>query len=140
MHDHHLPGGGFRNPWPNAAVAGFRAFLKWVVFDRLTQRRPQDPGPPAFRPVVPGFRTPRAAPDAITVTWVGHATFLLQIAGLNVLTDPMWSERASPVQFAGPRRHTPPGLATTSTMLRYAASSRASPMPAGWPRWASRRR
>lgn len=54
---------------------------------------------------------PRAATDAITVTWVGHATFLLQIGGLNVVTDPMWSERASPVQFAGPRRHTAPGVA-----------------------------
>ena len=49
--------------------------------------------------------------DAVTVTWVGHATFLLQIGGLNVLTDPMWGPRASPVSWAGPRRHRPPGLA-----------------------------
>jgi len=111
MHDHHRPGGGFRNPWPAAAPAGFREFLKWVLWERLTQRRPKDPGPPPFPRVEPSFATPRAAPDAVTVTWVGHATFLLQIGGLNVLTDPMWSERASPVQFAGPRRRTPPGFA-----------------------------
>jgi N-acyl-phosphatidylethanolamine-hydrolysing phospholipase D len=41
---------------------------------------------------------------------VGHTSFLIQIAGLNVLTDPIWSERASPVQFAGPRRWVPPAV------------------------------
>jgi L-ascorbate metabolism protein UlaG (beta-lactamase superfamily) len=44
------------------------------------------------------------------VTFVGHSTALLQTAGMNVLTDPVWSERASPVAWAGPRRHRPPGL------------------------------
>ena len=46
-----------------------------------------------------------------TVTWVGHSTLLVQLEGVNVLTDPQWSERASPVGFAGPRRVTPPGVA-----------------------------
>ena len=46
-----------------------------------------------------------------TVTWVGHATLLFQLDGVNILTDPQWSERASPVSFAGPKRLTPPGLA-----------------------------
>lgn len=41
---------------------------------------------------------------------VGHATLLIQIDGLNILTDPVWSDRASPVSFAGPRRVTPPGI------------------------------
>jgi N-acyl-phosphatidylethanolamine-hydrolysing phospholipase D len=45
-----------------------------------------------------------------TITWVGHATLLIQLDGVNVLTDPQWSERASPLSFAGPRRVTPPGL------------------------------
>jgi L-ascorbate metabolism protein UlaG (beta-lactamase superfamily) len=53
----------------------------------------------------------RANTTAPTVTWIGHATLLFQLAGVNVLTDPQWSERASPVGFAGPRRVTPPGLA-----------------------------
>lgn len=47
----------------------------------------------------------------ITVTHVGHATFLVQTNGLNLLTDPVWSERASPVSFAGPKRINPPGVA-----------------------------
>ncbi|HEV8584995.1 MAG TPA: MBL fold metallo-hydrolase [Methylomirabilota bacterium] len=45
-----------------------------------------------------------------TVTWIGHATLLVQLAGVNVLTDPHWGERASPVSFAGPRRMVAPGL------------------------------
>ena len=45
------------------------------------------------------------------VTWIGHATVLAQLGGINVLTDPVFSDRASPVGFLGPRRHQPPGLA-----------------------------
>ncbi len=45
-----------------------------------------------------------------TVTWIGHATLLIQLDGLNILTDPHWSDRASPVTFAGPKRLVPPGL------------------------------
>jgi N-acyl-phosphatidylethanolamine-hydrolysing phospholipase D len=44
-------------------------------------------------------------------TWIGHITVLVQIGGLNILTDPVFSERCSPVQWAGPKRQTPPGLA-----------------------------
>lgn len=44
------------------------------------------------------------------LTWVGHSTFLLQVAGLNILTDPIWSNRASPVQWAGPKRQARPGI------------------------------
>jgi len=47
---------------------------------------------------------------AATVTWVGHSTLLVQLDGVNVLTDPQWSQRASPVSFGGPGRVTPPGL------------------------------
>jgi L-ascorbate metabolism protein UlaG (beta-lactamase superfamily) len=44
------------------------------------------------------------------VTFINHATVLLQTGGLNVLTDPIWSERASPLPWAGPERHRPPGV------------------------------
>jgi L-ascorbate metabolism protein UlaG (beta-lactamase superfamily) len=43
----------------------------------------------------------------VTVTWMGHSTALWQIAGLNILTDPQFSERASPVSFVGPKREVP---------------------------------
>ena len=44
-------------------------------------------------------------------TWIGHASVLLQLGGISLLTDPVFSERASPVSFAGPRREGPPGIA-----------------------------
>ncbi len=55
-------------------------------------------------------RALRANTGEATVTWVGHSTLLVQLDGVNVLIDPQWSQRASPVSFAGPRRMTPPGL------------------------------
>lgn len=45
-----------------------------------------------------------------SITWIGHATFLVRMDGVTFLTDPMFSERASPVGFAGPKRHVPPGV------------------------------
>ncbi len=47
---------------------------------------------------------------SLVVTPVGHATFLIQLDGLNILTDPIWSDRCSPVSWAGPKRHRVPGI------------------------------
>lgn len=59
---------------------------------------------------VPWHPPPRRVPTGrITATFVGHATWLLQVGGIAVLTDPIWSPRASPLRFAGPRRVRPPG-------------------------------
>ena len=54
---------------------------------------------------------PRATADDLRVTWIGQATFLIQMGGLNVLTDPLFSRRASPQPWLGPARLTAPGLA-----------------------------
>ena len=48
---------------------------------------------------------------ALRLTMVGHATLLVQMHGLNILTDPVWSERVSPLSFAGPKRVNAPGIA-----------------------------
>ncbi|MCC5855764.1 MAG: MBL fold metallo-hydrolase [Idiomarina sp.] len=48
--------------------------------------------------------------DALRATWIGHATLLVQYGEVNVITDPMFSHRASPVRFAGPARHFPPAI------------------------------
>ncbi|UCD64815.1 MAG: MBL fold metallo-hydrolase [Candidatus Zixiibacteriota bacterium] len=53
----------------------------------------------------------RAERGELYVTFVGHSTVLIQMDGLNILTDPMWSERASPVSFIGPGRVRPAGVA-----------------------------
>lgn len=67
--------------------------------------------PPGALPIVPSeIAYPRAAPEEVRITWVGHATFLLQVGGANLLTDPHWSRRASPVQWMGPDRFVPPGI------------------------------
>ncbi len=54
---------------------------------------------------------PRVEGERLVVTMVGHATLLIQTGGINYLTDPVWSERVSPVTFAGPKRVNPPGVA-----------------------------
>lgn len=48
--------------------------------------------------------------DSLVITYVNHSTFLIQVDGLNILTDPVWSKRVSPFQFMGPKRMRPPGL------------------------------
>ena len=59
------------------------------------------------------FRYPNSKrklrPKAPTVTWINHCTFLIHVDGLNILTDPIWSDRCSPLPFLGPKRmHEPP--------------------------------
>lgn len=78
--------------------------LRW----RLTSRGRRWPDRVALGP-----RPPPPAPkgDEVVATWIGHATFLLQTTRGNFLTDPVFSERASPVAWAGPRRVHAPGLA-----------------------------
>jgi N-acyl-phosphatidylethanolamine-hydrolysing phospholipase D len=106
---HHHPAGGFRNPWPDAKPAETRDLLRWQAERRRNPRVPNPP-PGHFPRATPRFATPRAPAEQITATWVGHSTVLLQIGGLNVLTDPMWSTRASPLWFTGPKRLTPPAV------------------------------
>ncbi|MCG2841413.1 MBL fold metallo-hydrolase [Sandaracinobacter sp. RS1-74] len=61
-------------------------------------------------PVAPVIPESRVAGGRLAATMVGHATVLLQTEGLNILTDPIWSERASPFSFLGPKRVTEPGI------------------------------
>jgi len=54
---------------------------------------------------------PRVTGDKVRLSFVGHASWLIQTAGLNILVDPVWSVRASPLAWAGPKRHNDPGIA-----------------------------
>ena len=56
-------------------------------------------------------QVPPAEEGRIQYTFINHSTFLIQVDGINILTDPIWSKRCSPVQFAGPTRMRPPGIA-----------------------------
>src|SRR5207247_7196446 len=60
-------------------------------------------------PLVPADPSALAASPGLT--WIGHASFLVRMDGATFLTDPMFSRRASPLSFAGPRRLVPPGVA-----------------------------
>jgi N-acyl-phosphatidylethanolamine-hydrolysing phospholipase D len=106
---HRGPDGRFRNPWPRSEPHGWRALLAW---SRDRRRHPPPPSPTrgSFPTAVPEIAFPRAAPGVFSATWVGHATVLLQMGGLNLITDPVFSERAFPVQWMGPRRLMDPAL------------------------------
>ncbi len=110
---HHTPE-GFRNNSTDGVVRPFSDLLRWQ-WNAFRNDLP----PPAKTP------TPVQAPDLKfihanaragsamqpAVTWIGHASTLVQASGLNVLTDPIFSERAAPVQLIGPKRTQPPGVA-----------------------------
>ena len=94
----------FRNNYTHDPKASFWLW-KWE------QLRHGVPDAPAGGWPIPHVRTDAAALRANgarpTVTWIGHSSFLIQVAGQNILVDPQFSERASPVAFAGPRRVVP---------------------------------
>jgi L-ascorbate metabolism protein UlaG (beta-lactamase superfamily) len=84
----------------------FSRFLQWRFGNDAVAEWPET-APSPFADTPPE----RVADTALRVTLIGHATLLIQVAGLNILTDPVYSERASPVSFAGPKRVNPPGIA-----------------------------
>jgi N-acyl-phosphatidylethanolamine-hydrolysing phospholipase D len=102
---------GFRNPFPTYEDRGFGDFLQWVIVDRITGERPEKPDSYTFETVKNDGKALRENQNQFTVTWVGHSSLLIQMDGINILTDPIWSDRCSPVSWAGPRRHVAPGLA-----------------------------
>ena len=98
----HFRDGRFFNP--NARGArGLAEVIKW----KLTSRAESSPNMIAVAPSIPPGSIDSAS---LLVTMVNHATVLLQLPGANILTDPIWSMHASPVSFAGPRRHRMPGV------------------------------
>lgn len=99
----HFDGREFRNAEPPPAGA-FWDFLRWQLFE---------PGVPWPDKLVSEHDNPpqRVYGNDLRVSYVGHATVLLQVAGVNILTDPVWAERASPLPFAGPKRVREPGVA-----------------------------
>ena len=99
---------GFENRYPHEKP-GALDFLNWQ-WNRWWAGLPRPPEAP-IEPVEPDLERIRGNPEDVRVTWIGHATVLLQIEGVNVLTDPQFSQRASPVSFAGPPRHQRPGVA-----------------------------
>lgn len=112
----HHTAAGFKNNYPpNPAYRrpelGF--FDSWATRLKNWSSDGSERAPLAPIPVVaPDLAFLQANRSEPALTWIGHASFLFQTgAGLNVLTDPVFEERASPLSFAGPRRHQAPGVA-----------------------------
>jgi len=95
----------FYNLDPNIKPKNVLNILKW----KLTSKRSK------WLPLLDFHSTDKPPEkmvddEKVRVTYVGHVTFLIQIKGMNILTDPVWSDRASPFTFAGPRRVVNPGI------------------------------
>lgn len=102
----HFDGTRFFNP-DGVEPGGFRDVLRWQFGgERQRSRWPKAVSSP-FPLAKPETRL---SGEALRVTMVGHASMLIQVAGLNILTDPVWSERVSPFSFVGPKRVVAPGI------------------------------
>ena len=101
----HFDGTRFFNPG-GPEPRGRLDFLRWQLLEARAAWPASFPSPfPPDRPpaVVGG--------DALRIVHIGHASFLAQTRGRNILIDPVWSERASPFSFVGPKRVNAPGIA-----------------------------
>jgi L-ascorbate metabolism protein UlaG (beta-lactamase superfamily) len=99
----HFDGEHFFNPgrrWGKSS----RDLLRWMTSRKRVVWPPVHPSPFSDDPPEHVHGT------ALRISFVGHASFLLQTGGLNILLDPVWSERVSPLHFTGPKRVNPPGI------------------------------
>jgi L-ascorbate metabolism protein UlaG (beta-lactamase superfamily) len=99
----HFDGKRFFNP-DAPQDRGFLDVLRW----KLTTR--PEPSPRFISDVEPSTPPPSVEGNDLRVTLINHSTVLLQQSGINILTDPIWSERASPLASIGPRRRRAPGV------------------------------
>lgn len=103
---------GFSNPEIGSRNTGFKDFLRWRK-ERSKNHPTYESALNTFPVVQPDWENIYKPPnDSLTVTWIGHATLLVQFDGMNILTDPIFSDRCSPVQFIGPKRYTPLSITT----------------------------
>lgn len=99
----HYNGKIFFNPGDDEGPKSFLSVIKWKLTSSPSE------WPKKIAPPYPQA-TPVATSEKLIITFVNHASFLIQVDGLNILTDPIWSKRASPFSFAGPARVHPPGI------------------------------
>ncbi len=101
----HFDGTRFFNPG-GVEPADLRCILRWQL------RGEPVPWPDRFESPLPKDTPPATVGgERLRLTFIGHAGFLLQTADVNILLDPVYSERCSPFSFLGPKRHAEPGIA-----------------------------
>lgn len=101
----HFDGQKFYNPSGQKAN-GMKEVFKWQS-DRKREKKPWNI---VKNPSFGKKPTPSVYDDNLRVTFIGHSTVLIQMDGINILTDPVWYERTSPVQWVGPKRVRPAGI------------------------------
>lgn len=103
-----------RNRWPEIAFfPGALQFLRYLCRnfrDIVTDFKVQDNLDQVFPLKEMDWNVLKEPTSSLQVTWVGHASLLVQMNGFNILTDPVFSNRCSGVQFAGPKRYRPPAF------------------------------
>ena len=99
----HFDGKRFYNP-ASAQARGLLDFLRWKLATR------PDPSPAFIDDVISSIPPRRIENDKLRATFINHSSLLLQQRTANILTDPIWSERATPFHSIGPRRHRAPGV------------------------------
>lgn len=100
----HFDGALFFNPGP-CRQNGWREIMRWQFGGGASA------WPKSFdSPFPQAHPAARIEGDDLRITMIGHATLLIQTAGLNILTDPVWADRASPFAFVGPKRLNRPGV------------------------------
>jgi L-ascorbate metabolism protein UlaG (beta-lactamase superfamily) len=102
----HFDGRVFFNPGPSRPSRGLAQVLRWRLRGEKRAVWPDRVVDPVFAPP-----PDTVGPDSVAVTFINHASFLLRLPGAVVLTDPVFSERCSPVSWAGPKRARAPGIA-----------------------------
>ncbi|MET0517853.1 MAG: MBL fold metallo-hydrolase [Burkholderiaceae bacterium] len=110
----HHRDGGFQNNHQDFEPKSLAQVLRWRWEAARDGRPPPPQAPiPVVAPELDFLHANAAAGAAMQpcVSWIGHATVLAQLGGLNVLSDPIFSPRASPLSWLGPQRQQPPGLA-----------------------------
>lgn len=104
----HFDGRRFFNPDGERGTGGAEdKSLRQLIDDKVIHQRESWPRSVPIMRSVPPRQVDGAA---MLITWIGHSTVLVQTQGLNILTDPVWAQRDSPVQFAGPQRVRQPGV------------------------------
>lgn len=105
----HQTAEGFRNLHVEPKKRGLFQYFRMRYFSGVDYADPKDGvgNIPVMTPDLTRIDRPGADPQ---ITWIGHSTALIQHRGLNILTDPVFSDRASPIGFMGPKRFTSPAL------------------------------
>ena len=101
---HHLADGTYANTSGVAYESSFNKLLKWSW-----ERRSKNLETFEFEVEIPNYKEIYEN-ENIVITWIGHESFLYQNKDINVLTDPHFTQRASPLNFAGPKRYMAPGM------------------------------